>query len=254
MNTRTALPVLLISFSLLAGCSSLKNKKMSTYEVQRLDKPMVIDANWDKPQWHNIPVMEIKNRMGKKPVFTPGVQARMMYDDQNLYVIFRVNDKYVKSVVTDINGAVYEEPAVEFFFSPDKTQPNRYFNLEVNCIGTPLMHYNDFEKVSDGKTIKTSSPLDVNDIDKIEIAHSLPAPADPEIAGPIVWTLEYRIPVEMLKKYSVLEGPAPGVEWKANFYNIAEQGSNIHFLTWSPVNNPVPNFHLPPFFGVITFR
>jgi hypothetical protein len=234
---------------------------MKTYDVQKLDKAMVIDANWDKPQWHNIQSLEIKNRMGDKPRFTPQVKAKMMYDDQNLYVIFRVNDKYVKSVVKKINGPVYEEPAVEFFFSPDTEFPNKYFNLEINCIGTPLMHFNNFEKINEGKTVKTSTPLNDSDIVKIEIAHAFSSPfdtltqvVDKEITEPVTWTLEYRIPLNMLEKYSKIVHPTPGIEWKANFYNIAEQGSNIHFLTWSPVNNPIPNFHLPPFFGTITFR
>ena len=61
--------------------------------------------------------------MGDKPLFTPTVQAKMMYDNENLYVIFHVNDRYVRCLVTEINGPVYEEPAVEFFFSPDPAYP-----------------------------------------------------------------------------------------------------------------------------------
>ncbi len=185
--------------------------------------------------------------MGDKPLFTPTVQARMMYDNENLYVIFRVNDRYVRCLVTEICGPVYEEPAVEFFFSPDPAFPDRYFNLEINCGGTPLMNYNDF-------STKQRNPLDVEDIRKVEIAHSLPQIVDPEITEPVTWTIEYRIPLEMLARYSKILLPKPGIEWRANFYNIAEKGTNIHFLTWSPVNNPVPNFHLPQFFGTIRFR
>jgi len=89
---------------------------------------------------------------------------------------------------------------------------------------------------------------------KIDIAHSLPEVVDPEIIDEVTWTLEYRIPVAMLKKYSRIEDPRPGVKWNANFYKIAEKGTNIHFLTWSLVDNPEPNFHLPRFFGKINFN
>ena len=109
------------------------------------------------------------------------------------------------------------------------------------------MHYNDF-------STKQRNPLDLEDIRKVEIAHSLPQVVDPEITEPVTWTIEYRIPLEMLEKYSKILLPKPGIEWRANFYKIAEKGTNIHFLTWSPVNNPVPNFHLPQFFGTIQFR
>lgn len=245
MKTKVVL-VLLLILSLITGCSQ-KDKEMKTYEVLKLDRSMVIDGNWDKPHWNSIKPLDVKNRMGDKPRFTPEVQAKMMYDDSSLYVIFKVNDRYVRSVVTEINGPVYEEPAVEFFFSPDPAFPDRYFNLEINCIGTPLMHYNDF-------STKQRNPLDIEDTKKVEIAHSLQEVVDTEITEPVTWTVEYRIPIEILKKYSKIILPKPGAEWKANFYKIAEKGTNVHFLTWSPVGNPTPNFHLPQFFGTIIFR
>jgi len=248
MKTKTAL---LVFFVLLGtGCSFQKKKDMKNdelYSVSKLNRSIAIDGDWNKSEWQNIKAIDIKNPMGDKPLFTPAVQAKMMYDDANLYVIFNVNDRYVRCMVTEINGPVYEEPAVEFFFSPDPEFPDRYFNLEINCGGTPLMHYNDFSK-------KQRNPLGLADIEEVEIAHSLPKVVDPEITGPVTWTIEYKIPIVMLEKYSKVIHPKPGTAWRANFYKIAEQGSNIHFLTWSPVKNPVPNFHLPQFFGTIQFR
>jgi len=220
---------------------------MSEYTVSKLIQSMKIDGDWNKPQWLNAKGINIKNRMGDKPFFEPSVQAKMLYDNENVYVIFRVKDRYVRCLVTDYNGPVYEEPAVEFFFSPDPELPDRYFNLEINCGGTPLMHYNDF-------AAKTHNPIELEDIKKVEIAHSLPQVVDPEITKPVTWTIEYKIPLAMLEKYSKIIYPKPGIEWRANFYNIAEKGTNIHFYTWSVVDNPVPNFHLPRFFGIIKFE
>jgi len=248
MKIKTAI---LVFFVLLgAGCSFQKKKDMKideVYQVSKLRSPMLIDGNWGKSEWQNIKAIEIKNPMGDKPLFTPSVQARMMYDTENLYVIFLVNDRYVHCMVTDVNGPVYEESAVEFFFSPDPKYPDRYFNLEINCGGTPLMHYNDFSK-------KLRNPIAVEDIGKVEIAHSLPQVVDPEITEPVTWTIEYKIPLDMLESYSEILHPKPGIEWRVNFYKIAETGTNIHFLTWAQVNNPVPNFHLPQFFGIIKFN
>jgi hypothetical protein len=242
--------VLFLLFLLAAGCTPQKKKEMKNtvvYNVVKSKQPLIIDGNWNKPEWMNVKALEIKNMMGNKPLFTPSVQAKMMYDDSSLYVIFNVNDRYVRCLVTEINGPVYEEPAVEFFFSPDPDYSDRYFNLEINCGGTPLMHFNDYAK-------KGNRPLEADDIRKIEIEHSLPEVVDPEITEPVNWTLEYRIPLEMLKKYSKVVQPETGVMWRANFYKIAEKGTNIHFLTWSVVDNPVPNFHLPEFFGTIKFE
>lgn len=222
-------------------------KDQYVYKVLRLPGPMKIDGNWKKPEWQNAESLELHNYMGQAPGFQPVVQAKMMYDDENLYVIFQVNDRYVRCITNLINGPVWEDSCVEFFFSPDNDLPERYFNLEVNCGGIPLMHYN----IIPGKNTRI---LEAGEISIIEIAHSLPQSIDPELTDPVTWTIEYRIPLILVEKYSGLTRPGPGVEWRANFYKIAENNSNPHYITWAPVVNPVPNFHLPEFFGMIKFQ
>lgn len=220
--------------------------KASVYKVIKLKQSIKIDGNWDKPEWLNIIAVGITNFMGAPPDFQPTVKAKMMYDDKNLYIIFHVKDRHVRCITKDINGPVWEDSCVEFFFAPDKNFPERYFNLEINC-GTPLMHYNTVPR-------KEIRELVADDIKKIEIAHSLPQIIDPEITEPVTWTVEYRIPLVMLENYSKVTYPKPGVDWRANFYKIAENNSNPHYITWSVVDNIQPEFHLPQFFGTIKFQ
>lgn len=222
-------------------------KIASVHNVSKLTQSIKIDGDWLKPQWKKIKPVDITNYMGKVPGFQPVAQAKMLYDDNNLYIIFLVKDRFVRCITKDFNGPVWEDSCVEFFFSPDINFPGRYFNLEINCGGTPLMHYNI---IPDKETTK----LDIDDIGKIEIAHSLPQIIDPEINNPLSWTIEYRIPVNMLEKYSPVTHPGPGVEWRANFYKIAENSSNPHYITWSVVTNDQPNFHLPQYFGLLKFQ
>jgi hypothetical protein len=236
----------LFTFKLLTFILPAKTTMPSEYRVQKLNQTITIDANWDKPEWQNVNIIEFKNHMGELPSFVPSVQAKMMYDDENLYVIFNVHDRYVSCKTMHINGPVWEDSCVEFFFSPDEDLPERYFNLEINCGGTPLMHYNIIPR-------KEFIRLDVEDIKKIEIAHSMPRMVYPEITEPVVWTIEYKLPITMLQKYSKVTYPEKGVRWKGNFYKIADKTSNPHYLTWTVVDNPVPDFHLPSFFGGIIF-
>lgn len=219
----------------------------SVYIVKKLTPPIKIDAVWNKPQWGNIAPIEIRNHMGELSSFTPTVLAKMMYDKKNIYVIFHVQDKFVRCITKEIDGKVWGDSCVELFFSPDPNLPERYFNLEVNCGGTPLFHYNIIPR----KEVKN---LDIKDIRKVEIAHSLPQIIDPEIVEPVTWTIEYRIPIKILKKYSNVASPKPGIIWRANFYKIADLTSNPHYLTWSFVNQKEPDFHLPQFFGKLKFE
>jgi hypothetical protein len=222
-------------------------KKTSIYNVSKLKQSMKIDGNWEKPQWQNIKAIDINNNLGDIPKFRPFVQAKMMYDDENIYVIFSVKDRYVHCVAHDFNGSIWEDSCVEFFFSPDTSLPGKYFNLEINCGGTPLMHYNIVPR-------KEYKILETEDIKKIEIAHSLPQKVDPEITEPVTWTIEYRIPIAILEKYSNITHPKHGIIWRANFYKIADKTSNPHYLTWSKIHAIQPDFHLPQFFGTLKFE
>jgi hypothetical protein len=240
-----SLTVLLVSIYSFSNHSEMK--KDSVYKVARLNQPMKVDANWGKPQWKNIQSVNIINYMGTIPKFRPEAQAKMMYDEENIYVIFHVFDRFVRCLTKEYNGPVWEDGAVEFFFAPDSSLPLLYFNLETNCGGTPLMHFNLVPR-------KEFKELSKDDIKKIEIAHSMPQIIDPEMTDPVEWTLEYRIPIAMLVKYSTITHPKKGIEWRANFYKIAENSSNPHYITWSVVENNKPDFHLPQFFGKLRFE
>jgi hypothetical protein len=217
------------------------------YSVSKLTKSISIDGRWDKSLWKDVKAVEISRYMGNKPGFFPVAMAKILYSDENLYVIFHVNDRYVRCLTKDCNGPVWEDACVEFFFSPDTAFSERYFNLEINCGGTPLMHYNVLAK-------KDFTDVAADDIKMIEIAHTLPQTIDPEMKEPVSWTVEYRIPLALLEKYAPVTHPEKGVTWRANFYKIAENNSNPHYLTWSFVDNRIPDFHLPAFFGSLTFE
>src|SRR5688572_2587195 len=130
-----------ISVLLCVVCLCFNAEAQLTYAVSALKEVMPIDGRWDKPQWSNIPALKIENRMGDEPRFRPLTEAKVRYDASNVYVIFRVHDKYVKSTVTDYNGHVSGDSCVEFFFAPNAGEPLQYFNLEVNAGGTPLIFF-----------------------------------------------------------------------------------------------------------------
>lgn len=232
---------------LLLLCASPLANAQSVYAIESVKKQFVIDGNWNKYPWKKLRSVTIENRMGEEPAFKPVTEAKACYDSANLYVIFRVKDKFVKSTVTKFNGNVSGDSCVEFFFSPDASQPDHYFNLEINAGGTPLIFF-----ITKPWTEVLRLPDDA--IRQIEIAHSLPARVDPEITEPVTWTIECRIPLKMLRQFSKVTTPGPGVSWRANFYKTGSQTSNPHYYTWSPVSNPVPNFHLPAYFGRVTFK
>lgn len=235
--------IVMVPLSLL----NADQREESVYIVKRLKEPMKIDGDWNKPEWNYADIIRIDNYMGEIPAFRPTAMAKMLYDNDNVYLIFKVDDCYVRSVIEIYNGPVSTEACVEFFFSPDTNLPLNYFNLEINAGGTPLMAHHIFSQ-------KKYDKFSDEDLAKIEIAHSLPKRVDPEITQPVTWTIEYKLPIVLLEKYASVSRPKSNTTWKANFYKTASQGSNPHWITWSVVENEKPSFHLPQFFGQLQFQ
>ena len=240
---------------LIAGIAALEtgcqmesnNTPTALYQVQRLETPMAIDGNWDKPQWQNAPSLSLGHFMGQKPEHMPKVNAKVLYDDQNVYVIFRVEDRYVRAVAHKHNAAVYEDSCVEFFFTPGTDLGLGYFNLEMNCGGT-MLFYHQTARGQNATAIKDA------DRDTVEVAHTMPKIVATEITEPTTWIIEYRIPVKILENYCNTVKPGPGVTWRANFYKCADKTSHPHWLTWAKINRRQPDFHLPEFFGTLQFK
>lgn len=224
-----------------------KQGKVMTYHVARLTQAPTLDAQWDKTPWNKIPAETIGRYMGAKPEHFPQTQVKVAYDSAALYVIFRVADRYVRAVTTAPQGPVCKDSCVEFFFTPGGDVTQGYFNLEVNCGGTPLLYHQK-------ERGKEAVALPADDYRQITIAHSLPKVVEPEIAAPTTWTVEYRLPFAILKKYCPVAMPAPGVTWRANFYKCGDNTSHPHWLTWAPVARPQPDFHRPECFGILRFQ
>ncbi|MCY2930203.1 MAG: carbohydrate-binding family 9-like protein [Planctomycetota bacterium] len=216
------------------------------YRVVRMKNNPAIDANWDKPAWKDVKPLTPEYYMGKEPAHQPRVQAKVAYDDEYLYVIWRVEDNYVRAVATTSPGRVWCDSAVEFFFTPcEEPRKNGYYNLETNCTGHMLFASN-VPGVPNGVTKE--------ELAQVVITGSLKGPIDPEIAKPTTWTLEYKLPYSVLAKHSKFTRPGPGVRWGANFYKCADETSHPHWLTWAPVTWPEPSFHRPEFFGTLVFE
>jgi hypothetical protein len=243
--------IAIISFSMMGLTVNKQDKKTMpmeyTYEVLPCTQAMIIDGNWDKPVWNETKSVKLENYMGKRPEHFPAVEMKMRYDKNNIYVIFKVDDRYVKAVATETNGRVWEDSCVEFFFTPGSDTQSGYFNLETNCIGTFLMQYHNRIANDDG-FVRSKDNKD------IEIKSSIDFSVKEEYTEPLTWYLEYRMPVSFLKNYLPFEQPAPGVKWRANFYKCGDKTSHPHWLTWAPVDFPEPKFHLPEFFGTIEFQ
>ncbi len=216
------------------------------YSVPRLRSPLVMDGDWAKPPWPRVQPAALAHFMGERPIHFPRTEVKVAYDDDHLYVIFRVEDRYIRAMAQGYQSPVCQDSCVEFFFTPSTDLSQGYFNLEAHCGGTLLFQH----QTRRGKdTIRIAD----EDMDRIQVAHSMPGRIPSEIQEPRTWTLEYRLPLSILEKVAPVVRPGPAVVWRANFYKCADLSSHPHWLTWSWVDVPQPDFHRPEYFGELLF-
>ena len=230
---------------LLLNTSSLQAQQK--YVVTRVGQPITVDGDWEKTVWRNIDAIDLDHYMGEKPNHFPGVQAKVAYDDRYIYVIWKVDDQFIKAVAKKHQDPVFQDSCVEFFFSPSASVEQGYFNLETNCGGTMLF------KQRSG-TDQPFVEIAPKHLDQLKISGSMPKRITKEIKEKTTWYLEYAIPFDMLGAYYEMDAPVSGSTWRANFYKCADKTSQPHWLTWSPVDHPTPKFHLPEYFGTLVFE
>lgn len=221
---------------------------MKKYEVKNRFDPIEIDADWNKPVWQAVEATNVEIiHWPVQSEHMPKTQVKLQYDAENLYVIFRVEDKYVRAAVKQRHGPVYKDSCVEFFFSPSLKEPDSYFNFEINCCGVLLAEHHTGPRAN-------SRYLNEADCERILIASSVSGPVENEVIKPFTWTVEYALPFAVLCQYGDFDKPAPGVTWHGNFYKCADETSHPHWLSWSKVSSKDPDFHRPDCFGRLEFE
>ncbi len=220
------------------------------YTIRKAADVPAPSADWSAPVWQTAETLRVTHFPWEDSGHRPDVQARVLYDDQALHVHFRVEDQYVRAVAERFQDSVCLDSCVEFFVSP-LPDSEAYFNFEVNCGGTMLLHR--CPSASERAVGRTTENVRDDEGATIQIAHSLPKIVEPEIAEKTTWTLEYRVPFALFSSYFDCPVPSQGDQWRANFYKCGDATSHPHWGSWAPVGTERPNFHQPTYFQPILF-
>jgi hypothetical protein len=210
------------------------------------------NADWEDPKWSGANTLDIAQYRWADSGHHPPTKARIVYDDEFIATIFRVEDQWVKAVARNFGDAVSQDSCVEFFLSPysmDRT--NAYFNFEINCGGTLLLRR--CSSTTERGWGRGNPMLAEVDADLVRIAHTLPDRIEEEIEDPVTWAVEFHVPFALFARYFIdLPAPSSRAEWKGNLYKCAG-GSHPHWGSWAPIELEKPSFHAPEFFQPLRF-
>jgi len=220
---------------------------MKTYLIRKADGSVPLEDPWSSPVWTRTDVAPVAHCVGGVFGHQPTTQARVLYDDEALYVAFRVEDQFVRAAAETWHDRVCRDSCVELFFSPGEDASVGYFNFEMNCSGVMLVHFQP-------APAENVQQMPVELCERIDIWSSMPHQVEPEIVEPTVWQVSYRLPLSILGHFLEITPTASGVRWKGNFYKCADNTSQPHWLSWAPIDTPGPNFHRPDSFGALLFE
>ena len=222
---------LLITFSL--GCALMSSDKHPEYTIKPVKSgTIVVDGQMDEAWKHAEVIDEFVFpwwESGEKEA----TEARLLWDRENLYVLFIVKDVNIAGKATARDGHVFLDDCVEIFISPDPTSLV-YYNFEFNALGAWLDQSSNREKGwnPDGLQYRVALEGTLND------------DSDTDSEG----RAEIAIPFAAFGKDADPNPPVGGTAWRFNVYRISDP-SNPQYSAWSPPQTEEPNFHRPVDFG-----
>ena len=174
--------------------------------------------------------------------YAPHVEFRMFHTGRLLMLRFDVVEQCTAAAAAEDNGPVWQDSCVEFFIAVDD---GGYYNFEVNCIGTLLLAHRRERKVD----VVHAAPEVLSLVRRIP---TLPRTTFVERQGDNRWSMTVVIPADALFRHSFATWD--GVEARMNLYKCGDNLSRPHFLSWSPISTPAPDFHRPEFFKPVRFE
>ncbi|GAB1482606.1 carbohydrate-binding family 9-like protein [Treponema sp.] len=221
---------------------------LKTYQIYHSPSIPPLDNLWDADAWAKAETAAVDYFYKEGSVHQPKTEAKLLWCPEGFAGIYRVEDRYVRSIHTSFQDPVYQDACIEFFVKPAGS--TGYFNFEFNAGGALLCSYvTDPTRVGTG--LKASKRLSLDDCKRVQIHSSLPDRIEPELPDPVTWTLQFFIPFSLMETYTKFTWPNVGDSWRCNFYKCAENNSHPHWASWQALEGL--NFHQPDGFGKLEF-
>ncbi len=215
-----------------------------SYTAYRSASPIVIDGKLDEPAWFVAPDAGAFHFPWWKSGAKERSIAKLLWDDQNLYVAHISEDQFITAKHRERDGRIPEDDCFEIMIAPNPATPNIYFNLEWNVIGGLVDNFRP-----DGPT-KPRAP--VWNAEGVEIAGHYSGTLNDDSDRDRYWLVEVKIPLSNFAKVAARIPPSAGERWNINL-NRPGGTVNPQYSQWSAADTPNPSFHTPHRFGTLIF-
>lgn len=176
--------------------------------------------------------------------YTPFCGGRVARTKDALVVDFRVSGLDLRAQNTEDNGRQWEDSCVEVFIKdPVKAD---YYNFEINALGKVLACCGP---TREGRVRRPESEMK----QILRFGSRLPVTAGNDVipgpTGDLQGIQSWRVGVVIPFGLIGLDPANLPHSIRANFYKCGDKTAHPHYLSWSPIDTPKPDFHRPDFFG-----
>src|SRR5215475_11603676 len=218
-----------------------------------------VDGNLDDPAWALATwTTDFGDIVGpSKPTPRFRTRAKMLWDDNYLYVAAELEEPHVWATLTNHDSVIFRDPDFEVFIDP-KGSTHNYYEFEINALNTgwdlrldePYLDHGRPHNEWDIPGLKTA----------VHVRGTLNNPSDKDKG----WAVEIAFPWQVLEKYARHPGtPKEGEQWRINFSRVEWQISITNGIyqrkpglpednwVWSPTG--VVDMHRPEMWGLLQF-
>lgn len=214
-----------------------------SYDIHRATSPIRIDGKLDEPGWQSAPSVGDFDFPWFKEGTREQTVARLLWDDQNLYVSWHAMDRHISASITERHGPVSKDDCVEIFISPNPHKVKNYYTFEINAIGTMLNR---------ARTDWWTGPptWEPEGVVYRTTFHGLTKKE--ESGSDSEWIVEAAIPLKNFARDAAHTPPQAGDVWRLNLQRLGGI-TNAQASTWAPLPQGVRSFHTPEAFGSVRF-
>jgi hypothetical protein len=215
-----------------------------SYQVRRATGTITIDGNLDEPAWGRARQTSDWVSPNDGTAVAPGTWAKMLWDDDYLYVAIHATDRDIWSTITERDGDLWDEEVVEVYLDPG-SDGRDYLEFQLNPLNTV------FDAVFPRPNNRNLPVARAIDIAGLETAVAIDGTLTDRTDTDTAWTSEIRFPFAALP---TMDGPpSNGDTMAVNFYRYDRSGDDgTRYYAWSPVGGGT--FHNPERFGSVTFQ
>lgn len=173
--------------------------------------------------------------------YRPITQAMACYDDEGIWICMQSYEKEIRSEITEINGEICTDSALELYIMPDPENSDIYFDIEFNPLGVAFYSY--------GPSRETQIDIEPRPKEYFKVETLICQ--DSNIGS--YWQIIYNIPFEFIYGYIPEAKIHKGVAARGNFFKCGDKTKYPHYIAWNNIVWPHPDFHRPEYFGTIIF-